>query len=77
MGLLNLYFSENLKPIKSAMGLNIAVRPLHILLNENIFAWSFSLDQSNCIVVGSHFKICRIEVENGQEGASTMMDERR
>ena len=38
MGLLNLYFPENLKSIKTAMGLKTAVRPLRILLNENIVA---------------------------------------
>ena len=38
MGLLNLYFPENLKLSKTVMGLKTAVRPLRILLNENIVA---------------------------------------
>ena len=68
--LLNLYCPENLKSIKTVMGIKAAFRPARILLN----------DQSSCVAVGSHFKIRRIDkakVENGQEGASTMTGERR
>ena len=68
--LLNLYCPENLKSIKTVMGLKTAFRPARILLN----------DQSSCMAVGSHFKIRRIDkakVENGQEGASTMTGKRR
>ena len=36
MRLLKLYFPENLKPIKTAMGLKAAVRQPRILLNKNM-----------------------------------------
>ena len=38
MGLLKLYFPENVKPIKTVIGLKMDARPLRILLNENVVA---------------------------------------